>query len=108
MKKKEIILEARKKECWSMNHKYNYGPIDFMFSEWYKGAYSEEKTISFYKFVRLVTDAETFFVWLFKMYDIYVRVGQLYWEFRQAFPEVSKYTIMQWLNEKKEPHHRLV
>lgn len=105
MKRKEIILEARKKECWSVNKKHNYGPIDYMHDNWFRGKFSSDKVISFYKFVRLVTDAETFFVWLLKGYDVFVRVSQLVWEFKKAFPEVSNLTINQWLKEFKASHH---
>lgn len=105
MTKKEMILIAREKENWSRNHKYNYGPIDSLSRNWFAGGWTRYKHDTFRKVVRLVTDAKTYFIYLLKAYDIYVRCGEIIWEMQQAFPEVSKFTIYQWLKENKEDHH---
>ena len=88
-----------------MDHKYNYGPIKSLENNWFADGWTPSKLETFRKVVRLVTDAKTYFIYLHKAYDIYVRCGQILWEMQQTFPEVSKYTVRQWLKENREDHH---
>ena len=105
---KEIIATAKKCQCWSMNHKYNYGPLDYLKRKvLYKDGWSERNMKLYQKLVRFVTDAHTWFIYNFISYDYYVRCGQLIYEVQQSFPEVSKQTIWQWIKEKKMSHQVL-
>lgn len=105
---KEIIATAKKCQCWSMNHKYNYGPLDYLQREvLYKNGYSERNHKLYQKLVRFVTDAHTWFIYNFISYDYYVRCGQLIYKVQQSFPEVSKQTIWHWIKEEKMSHQVL-
>lgn len=117
---KEIIETAKQQECWSVSHKFNYGPIKYLDKTIVNGygwgnkesirfsLKDHERRMKFYRhLIRFVTDAETYFVHLFCAYDIYVDCGQLFWEMQQVFPEISRVTVWKWIKEHKEDHNVL-
>lgn len=105
---REIIQQARTKENWSANKRYNYGPIDYL-SQKVMSCSNEigvGKTLSlFYKHVKDVTDAKTFFAYVFKDFDIYVNHSDVVYPVKNAFPDIEIRTIHEWIDEFRQPHH---
>ena len=104
----EIIETARRQENWSVNHKWNYGPIDYLKEhviEHWKGWAEYERTCDvFMDNVHRVTDAETYFVYEHKSFDIYVNADLMVCKMRRAFPDVSFMQVVEWLNKHEERH----
>ncbi len=104
----EIIATAKTKEKWSANHKFNYGPIDYLNDELVNKPKGLKATIEgleeFKANVHRVTDAETYFVWQHCKYDIEVDADMLVVEMRMAFPDVPFKTVCKWINKYEEPH----
>ena len=104
----EIISAARQQEKWSMNHKWNYGPIDYLHEhviEQRKGM--KEYMRTYYEFmhhVHDVTDYETYFVWKHKNFDIYVDANLMVCSMSIAFPEVSFREVCRLLQKHEGPH----
>lgn len=105
MRTEQIVRLAKTKESWSANHKYNYAPIDYLAEEVFKAGTKRIQFNRFYRNLHKVTDAKTYFAYMFKAFDIYVWSGSLVWGMSQAFPDVSKDTIRDWILENKEEHH---
>ncbi len=101
----QIVKQAKTKESWSVNHRYNYAPIDYLAKEIFRGGTKRKQFNRYYRNLHKVTDAKTFFAYLFSRFDIYVWSASLVWAMSQAFPEVSKETIKEWILENKEEHH---
>lgn len=104
----KIIEMAKKQEKWSANHKWNFGPIEYLKSHVIDGTktfkrFSETYDL-FVQNVHHVTDAETFFVYKHCDYDIYVDADFMVCIMRKAFPEISFETICEWLKKHEEPH----
>ena len=102
--KKKIIEEAKTKESWSANHKFNYGPIKYLYEQVVEKCAPKldvvEKAIAeFEKHVHRVTDAETYFVWQHCKYDLIVNSNYLILDIRHAFPEVPFLTVCEWLRK---------
>ena len=102
-----IISVAKTKESWSVNHKWNYGPIEYLHDILLQDATTikkaEQKWRTFNKNVHRVTDVETFFAWKFKNYDLVVDCGQLYFEVTEAFPGISREQFTKWVGEHLSP-----
>lgn len=104
----KIIETAKQQEKWSPNHKWNYGPIDYLkaqlvdkhevFADYLKGldVWAEN--------LHRVTDAETYFVWEHSKYDIYVDADLIIVSMQKAFPDVSFKQLVRWLNKHEEKH----
>lgn len=97
--RKRILEEARKQENWSFDKKYNYGPIDYLKAKvLYKGGqYSRDNHDLYEKMVHRVTDQETYFVYLFIDYDLYVDAEQIFYEMKRAFPDTTYEQMKEWL-----------
>ena len=101
MRLERIINEAKTKECWSVSGKFNYGPIkSFELGIFFNG-FSKYKMDVYYKNLRKVTDAKTYFAYEFLRFDIYVNCGHLFYLMGRAFPEIEKETIFEWISELK-------
>ena len=106
---KKIIADAKTKVGFYVNGKYNYAPIKSLNNQIFKnGDVSRKNFARYYKALPMVTDAKTFFVYEFSRFDIYVSVSSLVYVMGKAFPEISKDTVLKWINEKKEDHHIIV
>lgn len=100
----EIIATAKTKESWSVNHKFNYGPIDYLYEHVVQKCASGLDAITkaiteFEQHVHRVTDAETYFVWQHRKYDLIVRSNELVIAMRDAFPAVPFMTVCQWIRK---------
>ena len=105
----DIIKKAKTKESWSVDGRYNYAPIDFLY---YKvaqngGQFTNSGYMTFIENVHKVTDPKTYLVWLYKNYDIFVDCTSMVLEMRSAFPKVPFEQVMAWIEEEREPHHLL-
>ena len=104
----QIIKQAKAKESWSVNGKYNYAPIYYLEEQVFKKGTTRTQFNRFYRNVRNVTDAKTYFVFMFKNFDIYVWCSSLVYGMKQTFPEVSISTIKEWVYECAEEHHLIM
>lgn len=101
----KIIETAKQQESWSANHKWNYGPIDYLEKHVVYAFESIEVGLAvFMNNVHRVTDAETYFVYEHKGFDIYVDADLMVCKMRRAFPDVSFKQVVEWLNKHEEPH----
>lgn len=101
----EIIEVAKTKESWCIGHKFNYGPIDYLYKQVVDnnanskfGDYMKSLEV-FEQNVHRVTDAETYFAWEHCKYDLVVRSDYLILDMRRAFPEVPFLTVCEWLRK---------
>lgn len=109
----KIVAEARQQEKWSVNKKYNYGPIEYLKQQICFNNLDDSRTIEhrlnlFNVTLGRVTDAKTYFIYCFRAFDVYVCVSDLVHQMKCAFPEVSRETVYKWIIEEKESHHLLV
>ena len=104
----EIIEVAKTKESYNVTHEWNYGPIDYLHDELVNKAVGLNATIDGLKVfkanVHKVTDAETYFVWEHRGFDIIVDADYMVVAMRQAFPGVPFTTVCEWLRKHEEPH----
>ena len=104
----KIIDAAKQQQKWSMNHKWNYGPIDYLkehIIEHHNGCTEYDRTTRmFLDNVHKVTDAETYFVYEHSAFDIYVDADLMVCKMRKAFPDVSFTQVVEWLNKHEAPH----
>lgn len=103
-----IIREAKTKESWSRDRKYNYGPIEYL----HRNLVSHINELGITKYLNLlysnykeVTDYETFLASEFKKSDIFVDINSIIISVQRAFPDVQENTIIKWMNEHREEHH---
>ena len=110
----EIIAVAKTKEDWSVNHKWNYGPIEYLKEHIVsndantKFADFEKSYDKFWDNVHRVTDAETYFVYEHKSFDIYVDERRMVCIMRRTFPGVSINQVLKWLRKHTESHQIIV
>lgn len=110
MNLEQIIAEAKLQEKWTVNHNFNYGPIDYLKEKVVDNNASSTwknyiASLDVYeKNVHKVTDAETFFVYEHCKYDIYVDADYMVCIMRRCFPEVSFKQVCEWLKKHEEPH----
>ncbi len=98
----QIISAARQQEKWSMSHKWNYGPIDYLHEHL---VYRNDDTIANYnkfeRVVHMVTDYETFFVWEHKKFDLYVDGDHMVCIMHRTFPDVSFQEVCRLLRKHR-------
>lgn len=104
---KKIVKDALVKECWSANGKYNYAPIKHLKTEVFKDGYKRRQFNRFYRNLHKVTDARTYFAYLFRRFDIYVWCGDILYCMNQSFPDVSDDTVKDWILEDKREYQVL-
>ncbi|MDD6017230.1 MAG: hypothetical protein PUC18_13320 [Prevotellaceae bacterium] len=100
----EIIAKAKTKESWNVTHEWNYGPIDYLYHELVEKCVPKMKEVTetimmFEKYVHKVTDAETYFVWQHKRYDLVVRSNELIQAIRDTFPDVPFLQVCEWIRK---------
>lgn len=104
----KIIETAKQQEKWNVTHEWNYGPIDYLkehvIEHWSGWAEYDRTYDVFMNNVHRVTDAETYFVYEHKSFDIYVDADLMVCQMRRAFPDVSFKQVVEWLNKHEEPH----
>ena len=101
---KNIVKEAQ--QMTANESGYNFAPLHYFQKCIFKGGNATRKNFDYYyKHVREFADAKTFFMSEFVKFDIIVWCDSLYYAISQAFPEISKSTVNEWIDENRKPHH---
>lgn len=104
----QIVADAKTKEGWSGNGKYNYAPIKHLAKSIFNDGHDGIHFNLFYTNVSKVTDWETYLAYEFNRFDIRVPITDLFYLMGRTFPSINEDEIVKWVEENKSSQQMIV